>query len=307
MRFRQEWLASVVRVPYAPTLGAVHPDAIGARLFDAIVSVAGTGRFLPYDKDARWLAAKDEQVITGEIIHADGLTVIPALSTRGQGALKVYHYGHGRPDMGQVAEWAAKWRATYGTGSARVIWTQDHPDEASTRLMLKTYTTRDQQDPGASHVSDLGACLVASTFPAFAAEMAADGFAFLYKRVQAGTVTGPVLVAVDKDRIVGAVGPLSVMTDAAGQPTMPPQYFAVHPGYRRKGYGRALWRASMSWGYASNAAYKVLNAQAGAPAERFYESEGLTTLGYVCTQEIPTRESPLLHDNVSVPDRVSYR
>jgi hypothetical protein len=43
----------------------------------------------------------------------------------------------------------------------------------------------------------------------------------------------------------------------------------------------------MSWGRASNAAYKVLNAQAGAAAERFYESEGLTTLGYVCTQEIP--------------------
>ena|SRR5712691_4402543 len=286
MRFREEWLSAVVRVPYVPTLGAVHPGAVGAILFDAIASVAGTGRFLPFDKDARWLAAKDEHVIVGEIIHAPGLTVIPALSTRGPGMLKVYHYGHDRPDMGQVAEWAAKWRATYGAGSARVIWTQDHAAGARTRLMLKSYMSNDQRsrDP---RITDLDTCPAASTFPAFAVEMAADGFEFLCERVQAGAVTGPILVAVDKARIVGAVGPLSVMTDATGQRTVPPQYFAVHPGYRRKGYGRALWRASTSWGYARNAAYKVLSAQAGAPAERFYQSQGLTTLGYVCTREIP--------------------
>jgi GNAT superfamily N-acetyltransferase len=285
MRFREEWLSAVVRVPYVPTLGAVHPDAIGAILFDAIASVAGTGQFLPYDKDARWLAAKDEQVITGEVIHAPGLTVIPALNTRGQGTLKVYHYGHDRPDMGQVAEWAAKWRAAYGTRSARVIWTQDQAAGARTRLMLKNYTPSDQQ-PRELRITDLDTCPAASTFPAFAAEMAADGFAFLYEQVQLGTVTGPILVALDEDGIVGAVGPLSVMTDAIGQRTVPPQYFAVHPGYRRKGYGRALWRASTTRGEAMGAAYKVLNAQVGAAAERFYESEGLTTLGYVCIHEI---------------------
>ena len=57
--------------------------------------------------------------------------------------------------------------------------------------------------------------------------MAADGFAFLGERVQAGAITGPILVAVDRDRIVGAVGPLPAMTDATGRRTVPPQYFAV--------------------------------------------------------------------------------
>jgi hypothetical protein len=60
------------------------------------------------------------------------------------------------------------------------------------------------------------------------------------------------------------------------------------PTQQGVGYGRALWRASMSWGRPRNAACKVLNAQAGTPAERFYESECLTTLGYVCTQETPS-------------------
>ena len=98
------------------------------------------------------MAVKDEQVIPGEIIHGPALTVIPALSMRGQGTLKIYHYSRNPPIMEQVSEWVAKWRATYGARSARVIWTQDHPVGARTRLMLKTYTPGDLQprDPSRS-------------------------------------------------------------------------------------------------------------------------------------------------------------
>jgi len=76
------------------------------------------------------------------------------------------------------------------------------------------------------------------------------------------------------------------MTDATGQRTVPPQYFAVHPGYRRKGHGRALWHAAIAWGRQHQAAYKILQARTGTAAEQFYLSEGLSTLGYVCTQDI---------------------
>jgi hypothetical protein len=38
----------------------------------------------------------------------------------------------------------------------------------------------------------------------------------------------------------------------------------------------------MAWGRASAAGYKVLQARAGAPAERFYQAEGLSTLGFTC-------------------------
>jgi hypothetical protein len=31
----------------------------------------------------------------------------------------------------------------------------------------------------------------------------------------------------------------------------------------------------------------VLQAQAGAPAERFYDDAGLSTLGFTCQREIP--------------------
>ena len=280
MRFREDWLADVIHVPYVPTLGPVHPQADLLELFEAIVSVAGTGKFLPYDKDRRWFEVKSEQVITGEIIHEQGLTIIPALDAR-HGVLKVYHYAQESPDLDEVGEKVGKWRATYDASSARLTWVQKDPDGARTRLMLKAYTHADQR-PRDPRVTELDANTAARTFPSFARDLAAEGFGFLCERVMAGTGDGPVLVSVDEDRIVGAVGPLSVMTDAAGRRFVPPQYFAVHPAYRRRGHGRALWDAAMAWGSAIGAEYKVLQAQAGAPAEQFYHAQGLSTLGFTC-------------------------
>ncbi len=39
----------------------------------------------------------------------------------------------------------------------------------------------------------------------------------------------------------------------------------------------------MSWGYANGAAYKILQAAPGSPAEQLYLSECLQTLGFICT------------------------
>ena len=115
----------------------------------------------------------------------------------------------------------------------------------------------------------------------FTRSVALEGFTFLHQRMLAGQADGPVLVVVDDDRIVGAIGPLGTLPDAKGALTQPPQYFAVHPDYRGRGHGRTLWRAAMAWGRVSGAAYKVLQAASGSPAERLYLSEGLETLGFV--------------------------
>jgi GNAT superfamily N-acetyltransferase len=285
MRFRWDWLRPAVHAPYVPTLGPVQPGALSAEIFDAIMSVAGTGRFLPYDKDQRWSARKEEQVIAGEVIHRPDLTVIPTLSARGGGVVKIHYYGTGVPGPDEAAGWSRKWCTSCGAAASTLIWLQDNPRGARTRLMLKTYGDQDRTgDDGC--VTELGHCHVADTFRAFACQLAADGFAFLHQRMKAGLSDGPVLVAVDDRRIVGAVGPLVTMTDAVGTRTVPPQYYAVHPDYRRRGHGRALWRASMAWGHKNGAAYKVLQAAAGAPSERLYQSEGLVTLGFLCSRKL---------------------
>ncbi|MBV9163220.1 MAG: GNAT family N-acetyltransferase, partial [Pseudonocardiales bacterium] len=43
----------------------------------------------------------------------------------------------------------------------------------------------------------------------------------------------------------------------------------MHPRYRRRGHGRALWRAAMAWGAENGAKYKVLQAASGSVSELF--------------------------------------
>lgn len=293
MRFRWDWLSPVVSVPYVPTLGPVHPRALSAELFGAVVDVAGTGRFLPYDKDRRWSSTKDEQ-IHGRIIHEPGLTIIPTLSTRRHGLVKIHYYGESTLMTSGMAEWSRTWSATFGKARGRVIWFQDTPDNASTRLMLKTFGDQDKRTRG--HVMELAHCGVADTFPAFADQPGIAGFSFLQQRIKAGLSDGPILVTVEDRRIVGAVGPLGTLADATGTRMQPPQYLAVHPDYRRKGHGKTLWRAAMAWGAENGAEYKVLQAASGSPSGLLYLSEGLSTLGFLCGQELvaltPLAEKP---------------
>jgi hypothetical protein len=69
MRLLWDWLHPVIQVPYVPTIGPVHPDALTPGLFDDVLRVAGSGMFLPYDKDQRWTTTKDETVLPEHIEH----------------------------------------------------------------------------------------------------------------------------------------------------------------------------------------------------------------------------------------------
>jgi GNAT superfamily N-acetyltransferase len=147
--------------------------------------------------------------------------------------------------------------------------------------LLKTLGDQDKRQCG--EAMQLADCAVADTFPAFADQLRGHGFGFLHQRIEAGLPDGPLLVRVEDRRVVGAIGPLGTLLDVAGTRMQLPQYFAVHPRYRRRGHGRALWRAAMAWGSENGAKYQVLQAVSGSAAERFYISEGLSTLGFVCT------------------------
>jgi hypothetical protein len=58
MAIRWDWLEPLLTVPYVPALGPAHPAAITPGLFTDVTVIAGTGRFLPHDKDARWGGCK---------------------------------------------------------------------------------------------------------------------------------------------------------------------------------------------------------------------------------------------------------
>ncbi len=281
MRFRWDWLRPVMRAPYVPALGPMPPEAITADLFNAVLDVAGTGEFLPFDKDRRWTARKDERVLVDQVMHTSAETLVPALTTRGGGLVKLYHYAATDPDPAELSPLGERLAREHGAASGhRIIWFSDRPDRAHGRVMVKRFTEAD--DGPVDGVQPLADCEAADGFGAFAAEIGPEGFQHLYQRMKAGHQDGPTLVAVADDRIVGAVGPLSVVDGPDRRTLQQPAYFAVHPSYRGQGHGRRLWRASMAWGRSNGSDAKVLQASRGSAAESLYLSEGLETHGYVC-------------------------
>lgn len=285
MFFRWDWLRPVLTTPIVPTLGPVHPDALTVGVFEDTLRAADTGDFLPYDKDRRWGGEKDEKVLRADVVHQPEHTLIPTLTQRGRGTVKVFAYGLRDSVVEEAAELAAKLAARHDVVNARVVRPLGpetaHPH--GTRIQLKDFTAASRPDPGGPvrPVTDWPA-FVQETFAPFAEAMAADGLAFLHGQMDAGRC-GPVLAAAVADRIVGAIGPMEVGPDLIGRPQLMPQYFAVLPETRGQGLGRVLWRAAMHWGYSHGAAYQLLQTEVGGPSDRLCQTEGLTSLGFTHT------------------------
>lgn len=293
MRFHWDWIEPVMPVPYVPTLGPVHPGSPLPDLFEAAADVAGTGQFLPYDKDRRWSDTKTESIITRDVHHDRRSTLIPTLSERGQGVVKVHVYGAEPDSLTAGADLARKLAATHGTGKARIVWflgpeqPEPYSSGVGTRVHLKDFTAPgpDARPRTGVRPYDQQPDTVKASFAAFAKNMKADGFAFLHEQMQAGTV-GPVLTVAHDGHVAGAIGPMETITDPAGRTQLLPQYFGVLPEHRGHGYGRALWRAAMTWGRDHGAAYQLLQTEVGGASDRLCQAEGLASLGFVCTRTV---------------------
>jgi GNAT superfamily N-acetyltransferase len=286
---RWDWLQPLITVPYVPALGPVHPDCLAADLFADVLTVAGTGRFLPYDKDRRWSDHKDEHVIGGNIVQQPGLVLIPAFSARRK-RLRVHVYSQ-TPHSAtvQAVQLAERLSHEHRAATGQVTWflppgSEPGPGAACTRIYMRTFEPDHPAPvpgPAVIPLDDVPGPDRAS-FGAFAGRMAGDGFAFLHTRLRQ-QATGPLLTVQRAGKVAGAIGPLETGTDSQGLPVLLPQYFGVLPEYRGLGLGRHLWRAAMHWGQQHHARYQLLQAQADSPADSLYRSEGLTDLGLICT------------------------
>lgn len=289
MPFQWDWLKPVVHVPYVPTLGPVHPATLAPSVFEDVLSVAGTGQFLSYDKDRRWSDVKEEKVLVNAIEHWPGRTLIPTVDRHGTGRLTVIAYGC-RADA-KLAELATKLAAANDATAARVL-TFHGPERApanelsTVRIWLGDLTPSPDlcESPPVERLENLRD-EVRATFVSFVDRLPSAGFPFLHRHMQAADV-GPVLVATHECRVIGAIGPMGTMRDSAGAARLLPPYFGILPEHRGQGVGRALWRAAMEWARGSRADYVVLQSQTGAPSDRLYQSERLRSLGYVCAAKL---------------------
>lgn len=288
MFFRWDWLRPVLTAPIVPTLGPVHPDALSVNIFEDTLRAAVIGGFLPYDKDQRWGGEKDERVLRRDVVHQPERTLVPTLTRRGRGAVKVFAFGHRDRIVDEAAELAAKLAALHDVAGARVVRPLG-PETAhprGTRIQLKDFTAVPCPDPDGPvrPVTDWPAA-VQETFAPFAQAMAGDGLAFLHTQMQARRC-GPVLTAAIESRIVGAIGPMDLRPDAIGRPQLLPQYFAILPEARGQGLGRVLWRAAMHWGQSHGADYQLLQTEVDGPSDRLCQAEGLASLGFTHTTQV---------------------
>jgi hypothetical protein len=287
-----DWLQPLITAPYLPALGPVHPQAVAPGMFNDVIEIAGTGRFLPHDKDRRWADRKDEQVLPEAIVQEPGLVVIPTLRTGRASCIRVYIYSR-QPQsaLNQAAALGERLCEQHDAAKGRLTWflppgSDADPIASCTRIQMRPFSLA-QPDveptaPTGVIPLDWGSEAVRGTFSAFAEKLAAEGFAFLDARIRDGS-TGPVLTVQRDNAIVGAIGPMEVMPDSRGAAQLLPQYFGVLPEYRGLSLGRLLWRAAMHWGQQHNAAYQLLQTQVGGASDRLCQSEGLTDLGLVCT------------------------
>ncbi|MFJ6786236.1 GNAT family N-acetyltransferase [Streptomyces angustmyceticus] len=285
MFFRWDWLRPALTAPIVPTLGPVHPDALTVSRFEDTLRVADTGDFLPYDKDQRWGAEKDEKVLREDVVHQPEHTLIPTLTRRGRGTVKVFAYGLRDSLVNEAADRAAKLAAAHGVLNARVVRPlgPETTHARGTRIQLKDFTAGPCPGPDGPvrPVTDWPT-VVQETFASFADAMAADGMAFLHAHMLTGRC-GPVLATVVDGRVAGAIGPMEVRPDAIGRHQLMPQYFAVLPEARGQGLGRLLWQAAMHWGQSHGAAYQLLQTEVGGASDRLCKAEGLASLGFTHT------------------------
>ena len=287
MAIRWDWLEPLLTVPYVPALGPAHPAAVTPALFTDITGIAGTGRFLPHDKDARWGGRKDEHILTGAITQEPGLALIPVFSTRRQ-CVKVHLYSkQPRTALAEAAALARKLCEEHGAATGRIIWflppgSDPDPVAACTRIQMRIFSPGPPGPRAGPVPLDEVTAQVRATFSAFAEKMAGEGFAFLDARIREHG-TGPVLTCQRDGTIAGAIGPMEIMPDSLGSARLLSQYFGVLPEHRGLGLGRSLWRAAMRWGQQHHAAYQLLQTETGGASDRLCQSEGLTDLGLVCT------------------------
>jgi GNAT superfamily N-acetyltransferase len=199
----------------------------------------------------------------------------------------VYVYGGSTDDQHSAWQLASKLGCTHGAATASVVWFlgpdgSPPPSATFSSVHLQEFVSeRNATVPkGVCRLDECAGALKA-TFLSFVAALADDGFAFLHSRMAKGAV-GPMLVAVDEDRIVGAIGPMEIMSDSTGAARLLPQYFGVLPGWRGRGHGRALWRAAMQWGRQNGAAFQVVQTEVGGASEHICRTEGLRFLGLIC-------------------------
>ena len=272
----------IIIIPYLPVLGPVHPSEVRDELLQTLFTAGDT--LLPYDKNSRWSDKPTEKVI--EYSESNSALRVSTKTSKSRNMHYVYTDGRETVQTDVPYEDGGAEMVTFSR-SVRGL----REGERGTVLFMDTFSVRnptlDLRGKGHIHTfSDLSPRIRDGFAKQLGDDPALRGLDIAITKDRETPGEFPVLVYVENDDIVGAIGPLNILEDSLGVKRLLPSYFIVSPHHRKQGIGTCLWNAMRSWAIDNGAGYTVLQAELNGAAAQFYNANGLQELGYVYKSEI---------------------
>ena len=123
---------------------------------------------------------------------------------------------------------------------------------------------------------------IIETLDLLGGEAELGGFRFLFREfIRKNQFLDQIICFFYNGKILGAVGPITILKDPYGVEFMPPPYFGVCAKFRRSGIGNIIWMQAMRIGADMGAKYILLQARKKSPACEFYQSHRYLLAGKI--------------------------
>lgn len=270
---------------YIPTLGPVYVSGNSVKIIlHDVLENSQTNKFLSFDKNKRWFQKKMEKIILSAIIINDKEIYIP-VKDNFKNILKIFYYSNNFPDdkiLLEAKKIYAKMKTSNEINSLYFYCFKKPKTEikfSCHNIYLKNITSKDSFVKFPEGIGFYNKLPVETqlTFSDLGKERLLENFSFLWKEFMIkNKKLNSIICAMEKNRIVGAIGPLDIAIDARSELFLFPPHFGVIKKMRRAGIGEKLWKSAMSFAYKKGAKYTLVQNALNSPASLFYEKQKLS-------------------------------
>ncbi|PIR93928.1 hypothetical protein COT97_04025 [Candidatus Falkowbacteria bacterium CG10_big_fil_rev_8_21_14_0_10_39_11] len=277
---------------YLPVLGPVFmPEGKEVVLHDLIVNYK-FDVFLSYDKNKRWYSSPQEKILVDKIYFADDFILVPVMN---KNKLKIFYYSN-KPLNQLIYKKIIELSEQLNQGGNYKkfqLFVFNKPEVDKSWVCHNIYIQKLDNGFVGEHQFDLIhpyielPLAVQNTFELMGQDVDLDGFGFLWHEyLKKKKHLSKILCIISDGAVIGAIGPLDILSDSNDRKFLLPPYFGLRAPWRGKGMGAKLWQAAMKCAFDDGAEYTLVQNQPGTRAAEFYEEQGLENAEQVYSLEI---------------------